>query len=246
MSALAIDRVRTDISPDDTMFEGDRDHYFSVGRSALECIRLAMSAGSIPTFRNILDFGCGFGRVMRVLRAAFPGAEIAACDVDRRAVDYCSETFDAEPLYSDENPAYIRIPRAFNLIWCGTLLTNVAAPQFIRFLELLHSSLLPGGLLVFTAHGPFVAERIRSRQCTYGLDEAAVPDLLQEYDAAGFGYLNYSGDVLARLHLSRYGISVCRPSWILERIEQLPHSRVLMYTERAWDNHQDSIAFLRG
>jgi hypothetical protein len=105
---------------------------------------------------------------------------------------------------------------------------------------------LPGGLLVFTDHGPFVAERIRARDCVYGLDEAAIPDLLGAYDTTGFGYLDYSADVLARLGLHRYGISVCRPSWILETLEQLPDSRVMSYTERAWDNHQDSIAILRG
>jgi SAM-dependent methyltransferase len=238
-------RVRTEISPNDGMFEGDYGHYFAVGRSALHCIRLGMFAAGRAHCGSILDFGCGFGRVSRVLRAAFPRAELAACDISREAVDYCAERFDAAPVYSNESPEGIRISRTFDLIWCGTLLTNVDSAQFIGFLDLFHSLLSPGGLLVFTTHGPFVARRIRTGACTYGIGEARIPALIQDYEANGFGYLDYPRDVLERLGLSKYGISISKPSWVCRRIEQLPDVRLVAYTEKVWDNHQDSIALIR-
>src|SRR4051794_35051512 len=78
------------ISPLDTMFRWhERDHYFSVGRSARECIAACMLAAPNADAARILDFGCGYGRVLRVLGEEFPRASITASDVDREAVDFC-------------------------------------------------------------------------------------------------------------------------------------------------------------
>jgi SAM-dependent methyltransferase len=237
--------VRTEISPNDTMFEGNHEHYFAVGRSALHCIRLGMLAAGRADFSSILDFACGFGRVSRVLRAAFPRAELAVCDISREAVDYCAGRFDAKPVYSNESPSGITISRTFDLIWCGSLLTHLESPQFIGFLDLFRSLLSPGGLLVFTTHGPFVAKRIRTGEYTYGIDEARISPLIQDYEATGFGYADYPGSTSEALGLSKYGIVIAKPWWICRCIEQLPDVRLLTYTEKIWDNHQDSIALIR-
>src|SRR5437763_990893 len=122
--------VLTDISPADGMFEGDFEHYFSVGQSALRCVDRALEAAHRTTVRSILDFGCGFGRVLRVLKAAFPGAGLAACDIAPSAIEFCATVFGADPILSDERVARIHIGKKFDLIWCGTLLTNVDAAQF--------------------------------------------------------------------------------------------------------------------
>jgi SAM-dependent methyltransferase len=237
--------VSTEISVHDGMFEGDREHYFSVGHSALRCITLAMLAAGKDHVESILDFGCGFGRVLRVLRLAFAGAELAACDLSPEAIEFCAAKFGAEPLHSSENPTDVVISRKFDLIWCGTLLTNVEGMQFRGFLELFDSLLVRGGILVFTTHGPFVAGRMRNGEFTYGLDRAGIPALIEGYDVEGFGYMNYPQDVLARLGVSKYGISVSRPSWVCRQIEDFTGLQLLTYTEKAWDNHQDSIACLK-
>src|SRR5215831_17887353 len=93
--AVALSSVSTDISTADSMFEGDRNHYFSVGRSALRCIERAAETAGEDGFHSILDFGSGFGRVLRVLRAAYPDAEVAACDLSREALDFCASAFGA-------------------------------------------------------------------------------------------------------------------------------------------------------
>src|SRR5262245_60754125 len=100
------------ISPNDDMLAGDQDNYFRVGRSALDCISLSLQAAGKPAsdVRYILDLPCGHGRVLRYLRAAFPGAEITACDLLRDGVDFCAATLGAIPVYSHDEPA--RIPLA--------------------------------------------------------------------------------------------------------------------------------------
>jgi SAM-dependent methyltransferase len=237
--------VPDEISPLDTMLEGDRAHYFSVGQSALRCIQAAMFAARKEGFDSILDFGSGYGRVLRVLRAAFPAAHLAASDIDADALEFCSKQFGATPYLSHADPGHIAIDRQFDLIWCGTLLTNLDQPMIGSLLRLFHACLQPGGMLVFTTHGPFCAERIRTGECTYGLEPGLVPELIARYDHNGFAYLDYPSEVRARLGLVHYGISLCKPSWVCGQLERVADTRIVNYTERAWDNHQDSVACLK-
>src|SRR5213594_4887489 len=125
--------VSTEISPDDTMYEGNRNHYFSVGHSALRCIRTAMLLSDKKGVGSILDFACGFGRVLRVLKSAFPAAELTASDVSRAAIDFCSRTLGAEPIQSSEYLEEIKINKTFDLIWVGSLLTHLEPSAFLGF-----------------------------------------------------------------------------------------------------------------
>jgi SAM-dependent methyltransferase len=245
VGGFVTDRKQLQIAPNDTMYEGNPEHYFSVGQSAVHCVRTAMMAADKGSLRNILDFACGFGRVLRALKGAFPAAELTACDISREAIDFCADAFGATPVLSSEKPAEIEFATRFDLIWCGTLLTQFDAPEFSRFLGLLQSLLTPGGLLVFTTHGPFVARRLREHVGNYGLDEKSVSTILDHYDATGFGYADYPTEVLARVGVSKYGISISKPSWVCREIETAPNMRLIMYTEKAWDNHQDAVACTR-
>src|SRR5437870_5495298 len=89
-------------------------HYLESGRAAL-------TAAGKTDVRRILDLPCGHGRVLRVLKAAFPGAALTACDIDRDGVDFCASRFGAEPVYSVEDPGRIPVRGPFDLIWVGSL-----------------------------------------------------------------------------------------------------------------------------
>src|SRR5215831_3504443 len=117
------------------MYEGDRAHYIAVGQSALRCVRTAMMAADKANVRKILDFASGFGRVSRVLTAAFPAAELTACDISRDAIEFCANAFGAKPVLSSEDPGEIEFRDKFDLIWCGTLLTQFDGMQFSKFLN---------------------------------------------------------------------------------------------------------------
>lgn len=227
------------------MYEGSLEHYFSVGQSALHCVETAMMAAEKSSFGRILDFASGYGRVLRVLKAAFPQAELTACDITHDAIDFCAGAFGAIPIVSSEDPGKIRFKDKFDLIWCGTLLTQFDRPKFSEFLAFFESILSPGGLLVFTTHGHFVARRLRNGQGDYGMDPIAVSTILNGYETTGFGYADYPNEVLARVGVTKYGICVSKPSWVCSQIESLEKLRLVTYTERAWDNHQDSVACVR-
>ena len=78
------------ISPDDGMFNGDEEHYFSAGRSAL----LNIKRGVAPTRRTpprpseSLTFPAGTAGSSGTCRTEFPRAEITACDLLRDGVDF--------------------------------------------------------------------------------------------------------------------------------------------------------------
>src|SRR5262245_895416 len=117
--------VLPDISPNDLMYRSDPNFYFYWGRSAVRAIWSVLAAVEKRDVRAILGLPCGHGRVLRVLRAAFPTARLVACDLDTDGVEFCAATFGAEPIYAHESPARTRIDDQFDLIWCGSLFTHL-------------------------------------------------------------------------------------------------------------------------
>ena len=147
----AAGNVDNTIAPGDTMYGGLRGPYLLAGTSAVALINGAMArAGMQQRPEAILDLPCGHGRVMRVLRAAFPDATLVACDIDREGVDFCAQTFGAEPVYSDADPAQVDIGRQVDLVWVGSLFTHLDPAQWGGFFDLFARALRPGGALVFT------------------------------------------------------------------------------------------------
>ena len=231
------DIVRT-VSPNDSMYAADKDRgthperYFRWGPEALYRIQLGMLAADTTDVRRILDLPCGHGRVLRTLRAAFPEAEVTACDLDRDSVDFCAEHLGAVPVYSDERPDNIELDGPFDIIWCGSLLTHLNDDLWPGWLKLFTSVLGPGAVLVFTTHGPHIAQHLRSR--AREIDK----ELLDGYDREGFGYREDPGQ-------GYYGTSLSSLSWVSGQLEQSLGLRLLSYTERGWWGWQDTVAAIR-
>ena len=233
-------RVADRIGHKDGMFKkGGEDHYFSVGRSALESVRLAMLAAGKEDFRNILDLPCGHGRVLRALKGAFPRAHFMACDLNRAGVDFCVENFGVAGDYSHPEPAKIELQGPYDLIWSGSLLTHLSAAPCVEFLRLFARLLEPGGVFVVTTHGRHVAGRLRAGTHNYKLAPESLPGVVAAYDAEGFGYADYPGK-------AGYGVSVNTPEWLLRKVGEIEGLRVAMFSERLWDRHQDVIACVKG
>jgi SAM-dependent methyltransferase len=233
--------VSRDISPNDEMHVAGREsHYFSVGRSALDCISCSLQAAQLPADKvgRILDLPCGYGRVLRYLRAAFPEAEITACDLLRDGVDYCATTFGAIPVYSDENPEKVQLERdAFDLIWVGSLLTHVDSDRWAKFLDLFRCSLRPGGVLVFSAHGRRVHDMMRRREFEIQ-PYWQQTTVLYAYERKGFGFCPY-------LNSNSYGNSFSNPAWVFKQIERMSEMRIVHFSEAAWDKSHDVYACVR-
>jgi SAM-dependent methyltransferase len=220
-----------DIDSADEMFCENRDHYFSVGESALKNIMLAlMSTGIHP--RSILDLPCGHGRVLRYIAAKFPEAKITACDLNYSGVDFCSKTFGARGFYSSKDVKSLDLGDKYDLIWCGSLLTHLDQERWVDWLGFFSRHLAADGIVLFTTHGLLPFRRMFLGHTRYGLDTNSVISCLNGYRESGFGYANY-------YHSNDYGISISSPSWVLQEIESFPDLSLVSFRPQGWDKHQD-------
>ena len=230
---FALTELITALSPDDTMHDGDEEHYLRVGLSALNAIEAALLGAATP--RTILDLPCGFGRVTRVLRARYPDAAITVSDLDRPGVDFAAATFGAKGVYSKPDFRDLRFEGPFDLIWVGSLLTHLPEHQTRRFLDFAARHMGPESRLVVTSHGEYVATRLRS--WTYGLGEPAARGLIAQCLSDGYGYRGYDGS-------PDYGISLAARGWY-ETLLAGSGLRLQSYHERGWDRHQDVLVIRR-
>jgi SAM-dependent methyltransferase len=228
------------IAPDDGMYDREVSphdalrHYFDVGRSALTCIRIALAAANRSTVNTILDLPCGHGRVLRTLRAAYPEASIHACDLLTAGVEFCRANLNAVAIPSHPDPKKVKLKGPYDLIWVGSLFTHFDTKQWKPFLELLHGSLSPNGVCVFTTHGTFAASLIRKGVTGYGLTDPG--RLLPPFEKTGFAYAHYGTT-------PEYGISMSSVSWVANQINQLPNAQIVSVIEQGWATHQDVFAW---
>ena len=225
-----------DVSPNDEMFAGSLAAYLATGAAGVEGVKRAQAAAGKETIGSILDFGCGHGRVLRMLKAEFPHASLAACDIDTDGVRFCAQAFGARPFPSHRDPALIELEGEFDLVWCGSLLTHLDAASWNPFLELFESVLRPGGLLVFTVLGPAAEPNLRAGRL-YGAppDEGSLRTILAGYESVGYGYSDYEGR-------SGYGLSLCTPDWVRRAIAARDRLRLLHHEEGAVTGIQDIVA----
>jgi SAM-dependent methyltransferase len=210
------------------------DHYFNVGRSAFRSIRLAQLAVGARDPERILDFGCGYGRVMRFLRAAYPDATIVGADVDPGGTFYCAEVFGAEALVLTGDPRAVSGRRPFDLVWAGSVLTHLPEQVWRGTLSAISRVLTPGGILVFTTHGRRVVGRL-PHDDFYGLTPEGRERALRDYHKYGFGYADYP-------NASGYGVSLSAPQWVIGTVTSAVPLKVVSYTESGWDDHQDVVS----
>jgi SAM-dependent methyltransferase len=226
-----------DIAPEDGMNVSKPEVYYGYGLAALAYVRLALQVAGGLEPRNILDLPSGYGRVLRMLKAAFPDAALTACDIDRAAVDFCAETFGAIPEYSTEDPSELSLPGDYDLIWCGSLVTHLGAGGWRRFLPWFERHLGKGGVLVFTTHGRLIADEVRAGRRRFPVTD--LDALVTAYERDGFGYEPYVDSE------ADYGISLSSPAWVCKELERCPSLELVIYTERGWNGRQDAVTCIR-
>jgi SAM-dependent methyltransferase len=238
--------VEEQIHPRDSMFKpnSNRQHYFSVGRSALMNIissltcRLSYGGGE-AAIDSILDYGCGYGRVARYLRAGFPNARLDVTDINREGATWCEETFGASDVVGEI------AEDQYDLIWLGSVFTHLSEALVAALLPRLKLGLRRNGILIFTTQGAlsafnldhFARGDIDRHYLHYGLSKEAAAAVVADYKVSGYGYHDYPSR-------HGYGLAIGTPAWYISRSAD-ETTLLLMAQERAWDNHQDVLAFLR-
>jgi SAM-dependent methyltransferase len=237
---LLSQRVNRMIAAGDGMYSPTSErHYFAVGESAIENIFNALDIARRPptSVRNVLDYACGYGRVLRWLKVAFPDATLLGVDADPKAANGAEMVLNVPTRPLDVTLASPVPGGKFDLVWIGSLFTHLRATETARVIRFLAEQLEPGGLIVFTTHGHLVANRLSSRERLYNLSEQDAESLLRELHTTNYGFSPYNG-------MLDYGISVAHPKALFDMAMDAKLEPIL-FVAAGWASHQDVFAFRR-
>ncbi len=243
-----VDGIPGPVHVRDTMYDPSEEkgieYYLRAGRSAVAVLRQTLEAAqrSPGSIDRVIDYGCGYGRVLRHLPSFLPSADFVACDLDAEAVAFCRRAFAATGVVAPTEPADLELPTA-DLVWGGSVFTHLPAePAQILFDRLGHS-LRPGGVLVFSFHGHFAFAHLDTLFGGAYADQAeAIPAEVAQH---GLAYRSYPESYLT-LGEGSYGTAWHAAEtfrgWADESAVSL---RELHHLPQGWDSFHDVIAFQR-
>ena len=146
-----------------TQFFSSSEEYFA--RYKVELVRDAI--GSQPVQR-VLEYGCGIGRNIPYLQAAFPNAEIVGTDISEASL--ATAASDNEGVRFEVEKPGLDLGR-FDLIFIAGVYHHIPPVERLPATELLSTRLQSGGSVCVFEHNPFnpVTRRIVDT-CPYDAD----------------------------------------------------------------------------
>lgn len=120
----------------------DADWFVQVGEDLAQRIR-----SHIPVDGDVLEFGCGCGRVARY----FPG--ISGCDYNPELVAWCQQNLDGDFRVNDLRPPSPYEDESFDSVYVISVLTHLTEELCERWVDDWARILRPGGHLLVTVHG---------------------------------------------------------------------------------------------
>jgi SAM-dependent methyltransferase len=239
-------RVSLRVSSSDDMYErGWPTSYLTAGVSATRSIQAALdAAGKVISEGAILDFPCGYGRVLRFLKRMFPDATVIASDISTDMVEFCQRAFGVQgyPSNSARSLKSLSLPSKFDLIWCGSLMTHLDERAAVELLGFFCRHLKPGGLCVFTTHGQPVAEMFERKEL-FVMTEPGRQKALSEYRQRGYGYTDYPWTSSDGPSAGLFGLSLSSQSRVVELARSVGSWEDVYYRESGWHQLQDVHAF---
>jgi SAM-dependent methyltransferase len=170
---------------------------------------LTSAAGrKLAEFPSLLDFGCGVGRLMRMLKG-HPG-NVHGCDIDPRHVAWMSSAIDfCETRLSRVHPPLPYAEATFDALISISVFSHLNEDSQHEFLAELARVTKPGATLMLTIHGDAALRRARTEQRIFDMisvDPAAFAAAGELYDAGQYAFILQHG------HLTRLAGDVNSPS----------------------------------
>lgn len=129
------------------------DYLASGKRDVDEMWAILNQAGVEPGAGNILEFGCGDGRMIRWLEELAPGREIWGTDIEASRIVWCKQHL-SPPFHFITTTTVPHLPfedRFFHFVYAGSVFTHIDDLADAWFAEL-RRVLAPGGRLFVTVH----------------------------------------------------------------------------------------------
>lgn len=139
----------------------DAHRFVWSGRLTVTRILSILDAGgaALGEIHDVLDFGCGCGRLLGHV-AKLPGSRsLAGCDTDRENVVWCQDHLSVSanglPIQFAVNSLTPPLPYSdamFDLVYSYSVFTHVQPQDQVGWLRELGRLIRPGGWLVFSTH----------------------------------------------------------------------------------------------
>ena len=194
---------------------------------------LAEAGSSWAAVRSCLEVGCGYGRIVRELRRQLPAGAISVCDLIDEAASFTAAEFGVRKIEVVEKlPA--TEDEAYDLIFLLSVYTHLPLKAVEMNLARVARLLKPGGVLVFTTHGPASAAQAE-RYEQYWLDKAA---LNAELESCGYYYKPYP------YYYEDYGLTWFNEEYMSTTVGRVaPALRPVVCHPARLEKHQDVYVY---
>jgi 2-polyprenyl-3-methyl-5-hydroxy-6-metoxy-1,4-benzoquinol methylase len=184
---------------------------------------------SFSSFHEILDFGCGYGRLTRHFFELFPSSKIYGCDVQNTLIEGCKENFPKGNFLTCENSPPLNFPdKTFDCIFSFSIYTHLSEPNHIAWLKDMARMLKDKGVMIHSTHGYECLKRLQLFN----------PENLKKYNIPCDlnSFINKQNNyhyVVSNQNTPEYGFTIISKDYITENWEKYSGLKLCGYTEGA-------------
>ena len=134
----------------------DREAFYESGRQSVRDLAAALATlgRGLADYGDVLDFGCGCGRILLWLEDAAAATRLHGCDVDARAIRWAAGNLPwARFTVNGTVPPLDYADCSFDLVYNHSVFTHLDEHHQDLWLAELWRVTRPGGHLVLTVHG---------------------------------------------------------------------------------------------
>ena len=142
------------------------DVYVEAGRVIAREIDAAWRRhGTLPP-DDVLDFGCGPGRIAVQFKTLFPDCRLSGTDIDPESISWANAHLSNVGAFetNSPDPPLPYSEGSFDFVYTVSVFTHLEEDGQFRWLEELARVLRPGGILVATVHGALARGSCTSKE----------------------------------------------------------------------------------
>lgn len=138
----------------------DAEEFWRVGAAISDTLVAAAVQHAQRPVTDVLDWGCGTGRIAWYL-ANSPGIQLAGCDIDAEAVQWCNDHVKAGAFqHTATGPPLPYEPASFDAVLGVSVMTHLQRRWQLAWLTEIRRVLRPGGVAVLSVHGRTAASQV--------------------------------------------------------------------------------------
>lgn len=201
----------------DVVSSGGLVGFLDAGFASFLALQRVLGARGVSFERagRVLDFGCGCGRLLRLLRPYAASTELYGCDIDETAIAWCRKELDwVTTRVSRTTPPLPYDDDTFDVVYSISVFSHLEERNHLEWIAELARVSKPRGLVVLTTHGPAALARLAANPAAcaeVGLTLAQVE--AAQRDLARDGYAFCRQEELAH-DADLYGMTFLTPAYV--------------------------------